>query len=138
MRICAVSPGGVDTPIYRQAANYQGYVGRPPPPVYSPERVAGIVVRAIDRPRNRVDAGFANPLLALGFTLLPKVYDAIVGPLFAVAATDDERVTPHAGNVGEATDEGQQLHGEQGGSAVAIAKALRRRAASLVPELVNR
>ena len=138
VRICAVSPGGVDTPIYRQAANYQGYVGRPPPPVYSPERVAGVVIRAIERPRNRIDAGFANPLMALGFTLLPKVYDALVGPLFAVAATDDELVTPHAGNVREASDDWHQLRGEQGSSAVAIAKALRRRAVSLVPELVNR
>ena len=133
VRICAVSPGGVDTPIYRQAANYQGYVGRPPPPVYSPERVAGIVVRAIDRPRDRIHAGFANPLLALGFSLLPKVYDALVGPLFRIAATDDELVPPHDGNVREATDEWHQLHGEQGSSAAAIAKALRRRAASLVP-----
>lgn len=133
VHICAVSPGGVDTPIYRQAANYQGYVGRPPPPVYSPERVAGIVVRAIDRPRDRIDAGFANPLMALGFSVLPRVYDALVGPLFAIAATDDEVVPPHDGNVREATDEWHQLRGEQGSSVVAIARALGRRAATLIP-----
>lgn len=126
VRVVHVAPGGVDTPIYRQAANYQGYVGRPPPPVYSPERVAGIIVRAIDRPRDRVQAGFANPFMALGFAVLPKVYDALVGPLFAVAATDDELVAPHAGNVTEPTSGWHQLHGRQGSATVAIAKALGR------------
>jgi short-subunit dehydrogenase len=124
VHVCHVSPGGVDTPIYRQAANYQGYVGRPPPPVYSPERVAGIVVRALDRPRDRVQAGFANPVMGLGFALLPQLYDALVRPLFALAATDDELVAPHPGNVVEPNDGPHQLHGHQGSSAVAIAKAL--------------
>jgi len=131
VHICAVSPGGVDTPIYQLAANYQGYVGRPPPPVYTPERVAGIVVRAIDRPRDRIDAGFANPLLTLGFAALPKVYDALVGPLFRILATDDEMVAPHGGNVTATGHDGHQLHGEQGSSAAAITKALRRKAAEL-------
>jgi short-subunit dehydrogenase len=128
VRICHVAPGGVDTPIYKAAANYQGVVGRPPPPVYSPERVAGIVVRALDRPRDRIDAGFLNPLMALGFATLPKLYDALVTPLFTVAASDDARVGPTTGNVDDADPQDlHELHGHQGSSAVAIAKALARR-----------
>ena len=38
--VCIVSPGGVNTPIYDQAANYAGRATRPPPPVYSPDAVA--------------------------------------------------------------------------------------------------
>ena len=38
VHVCVVSPGGVDTPVYRQAANYAGRIGRPPPPVDSPEQ----------------------------------------------------------------------------------------------------
>jgi NAD(P)-dependent dehydrogenase (short-subunit alcohol dehydrogenase family) len=34
--VSAVQPGGVDTPIYFQAASWTGSTGRPPPPVYSP------------------------------------------------------------------------------------------------------
>ena len=44
VHIVYVAPGGVDTPIYAQAANYDGFVGRPPPPVLSPERVAEVVL----------------------------------------------------------------------------------------------
>ena len=33
VQVCVVSPGPVDTPVYRQAASYAGRVGRPPPPV---------------------------------------------------------------------------------------------------------
>ena len=39
--ISYVAPGMVDTPIWRQAANYTGQEASPPPPVASPEQVAG-------------------------------------------------------------------------------------------------
>jgi short-subunit dehydrogenase len=132
VHISLVSPGGVDTPIYRLAANYQGNVGRPPPPVYSPERVAGSVVRALERPRDRINVGFANPVMTLGFTLLPKVYDALVTPLFTIAASDDEVVAPHAGNIAAPGEDWHELHGKQGSSVVAMAKAVSRQARALV------
>lgn len=130
--ISLVSPAGVDTPIYRLAANYQGNVGRPPPPVYSPERVAGIIVGALERPRDRINAGFANPVMSLGFSLLPKVYDALVTPLFKIAASDDEVVAPHAGNIAAPGEGWHELHGKQGSSVVAMAKAVTRQARALV------
>ena len=40
IRFGYVAPGGVDTPIYRQAATYGDSVGRPPFPVSAPETVA--------------------------------------------------------------------------------------------------
>lgn len=99
VRISIVSPGGVDTPIYRQAANYLGSPGQPPPPVYSPERVAAAVVRTLDRPRNRVSVGFANPVMRLGFSLTPALFDLLVGPVFRLAATTREVIAPTTGNV---------------------------------------
>ena len=50
VRITYVAPGGVDTPIYEQAANYAGFVGRPPPPVASPVRAAQQILRRVDHP----------------------------------------------------------------------------------------
>ena len=79
--ISAVQPGGVDTPIYFQGASWTGSTGRPPPPVYSPQRVARIVLSTLDRPRRMVQAGVFNPLITAGFRLLPGVYDLLVGPL---------------------------------------------------------
>ena len=69
--ISLVSPGGVDTPVYRQAGSYLGVHGRPPPPVSSPERVAAAVVRAIDQPAREASVGSLNSLVVLGFRALP-------------------------------------------------------------------
>jgi hypothetical protein len=94
VHVSVVSPGGVDTPIYESAANYLGVPGRPPPPVTTPERVARAVLRVLDRPRDRRQVGLANGLMRAGFTLMPRLYDALVGPLFAIAALDRTREIP--------------------------------------------
>ncbi|HKG50733.1 MAG TPA: SDR family NAD(P)-dependent oxidoreductase [Actinomycetales bacterium] len=121
VHVTLVTPGGVDTPIYRQAANYAGRVGQPPPPVYSPERVARAIVRALDNPPHRLSVGAANPVMALGFALLPRLYDVLVGPLFAVAARGREPVSPTSGNVLTPVPEGEGLRGD----APAVADRLR-------------
>jgi NAD(P)-dependent dehydrogenase (short-subunit alcohol dehydrogenase family) len=100
VHVSAVAPGGVNTPIYSQAGSYIGLKGRPPIPIYSPERVARSVVARLDRPRRLVQSGFANPVVILGFRLFPAVYDALVGPLLRVfALADDQRTPPTEGNV---------------------------------------
>ena len=109
--ISAVSPGGVDTPIYYQAASYVGSTGRPPPPVYTPQRVARKIVATLDRPRRQVHAGFANPFVVAGFRVLPAVYDALVGPLLRVGAIARDRVGPTAGNVFESRPEHNATRG---------------------------
>jgi NAD(P)-dependent dehydrogenase (short-subunit alcohol dehydrogenase family) len=97
--ISAVQPGGVDTPIYFQAASWAGSTGRPPPPVYAPQRVARVVVSTLDRPRRVVQAGLLNPLITAGFRLLPGLYDHLVGPLLQRLAVADDDVPPTEGNV---------------------------------------
>ena len=64
--VTAIAPGGVNTPIYFQGASWAGSTGRPPPPVYTPQRVARIVVGTLDRPRRMVQAGVLNPLIMAG------------------------------------------------------------------------
>lgn len=99
VRITLVTPGGVDTPIYRTAANFSGYEGRPPPPVYSPATVARAIVASFADPPQRLNVGITNPVMTLGFTLVPRLYDALVGPL-ARRITKSGTPTPHStGNV---------------------------------------
>lgn len=114
VRISVVSPGSVDTPIYRQAANYLGRAGRPPAPVTQADTVAHRIVETLDHPRDRVSVGIANPLMRAGFSLLPKVYDALVGPLFAVIATKPAAQDPTTGNVFEPRDEFEAVDGGEG------------------------
>ncbi len=99
VHVCEVWPGGVNTPVYQQSANYAGRAGRPPPPVVSPERVAATVEAVARRPRPRTGVGAANPLMILGFTALPRVYDALVVPLMSRLGLSRTAIEPQPGNV---------------------------------------
>ncbi|MFY1684062.1 SDR family NAD(P)-dependent oxidoreductase [Micromonospora sp. WMMD730] len=99
VHVCLVTPGSVDTPVYQRAANYLGRAGRPPLPITTPQRVARAVARCADRPRREVSVGRVNLLMRGGFTLLPGVYDALVGPLMRRGGLTGQAVAPHDGVV---------------------------------------
>ena len=109
--VSAVQPGGVDTPIYFQAASWTGSTGRPPPPVYSPQRVARAVLSTVDKPRRIVQSGLFNPLITAGFRLLPGVFDVLVGPLLQRMAIAKDDVPPTEGNVFESKPAGNATEG---------------------------
>jgi NAD(P)-dependent dehydrogenase (short-subunit alcohol dehydrogenase family) len=99
VHVSAVAPGGVSTPIYEQAATVLGNTGHPPPPVYTPERVARAIVGRVADPRRLKQSGFANPLIIAGFRLFPPVFDALVGPLLKVFGMARDDAPPTTGNV---------------------------------------
>jgi NAD(P)-dependent dehydrogenase (short-subunit alcohol dehydrogenase family) len=109
--ISAVAPGGVDTPIYYQAANVGGREGRPPQPVYSPERVARKIARVANRPRRLTQSGILNPAIIAGFRIFPGVYDSLVGPLLRIFGYSKRAVDPNHGNVFSPRPERDQTHG---------------------------
>jgi NAD(P)-dependent dehydrogenase (short-subunit alcohol dehydrogenase family) len=109
--ISILQPGGVDTPIYFQAASWTGSTGRPPPPVYSPERLGRRVVALLDRPRRQVQAGIFNPLITAAFRLVPGVYDFLVGPLLQRMAIANDDQPPTEGNVFESKPAGNATEG---------------------------
>lgn len=111
IHICAVAPGGVNTPIYAQAANVTGREARPPIPVDPPEKIADAILRRVDRPRSRTSAGITNPLVRLGYRTLPWVYDAAVTPLLHVASLTKGTAPPTDGNVVEPAAGGEAEHG---------------------------
>ena len=110
VNVCVVSPGSVRTPVFRQAANYAGRYGRPPPPIVSPEHVAAKIVKLLDKPRPRTNVGPANRLMVFGATVTPRLFDAIVGPMMRVLGLSRTPVAPHAGNVLSPTPEGEAVH----------------------------
>jgi NAD(P)-dependent dehydrogenase (short-subunit alcohol dehydrogenase family) len=112
--VSLVSPGGVNTPVYRQAGTYLGWHGRPPPPVDPPQKVARAVLRAIDRPRRDDGVGVANPVVVLGFRALPVVFDAWVTPLMRVGGISRDAAAPGPGNVLDAAPHGEAVHGAWG------------------------
>ncbi|MFC4016585.1 SDR family NAD(P)-dependent oxidoreductase [Micromonospora sp. GCM10011542] len=111
VRLCLVNPGSVDTPVYEQAANYLGRIGRPPPPVAGPQRVARAIVDCVDRPRREVSVGRLNVVMRVGFTVLPGVYDVLVGPLMRLAGLSGRPVAAHDGSVFAPNPSGEALRG---------------------------
>jgi NAD(P)-dependent dehydrogenase (short-subunit alcohol dehydrogenase family) len=99
VHVSLVSPGGVNTPIYDQAGSYTGRPGHPPPPVDQPEKVARAIVLALDKPGRDISVGLANPVMVLGFRLLPGVFDTLVGPLMRLLGQGRTEVDANAGNV---------------------------------------
>jgi NAD(P)-dependent dehydrogenase (short-subunit alcohol dehydrogenase family) len=114
INVCVVSPGGVDTPAYAQAANFTGRVGRPPPPVDPPEKVARAIVRSLERPTPRRTVGLANLPTRAGFTAAPGLFDGLVTPLMSRGGLSRERVAPHDGNVFAPNAAGNAVHGRWG------------------------
>ncbi|WP_328376203.1 SDR family NAD(P)-dependent oxidoreductase [Micromonospora zamorensis] len=135
IRLCLVNPGSVDTPVYQQAANYLGRVGRPPPPVASPHRVARAIVNCVDRPRREVSVGRLNVVMRVGFTVLPGVYDILVGPLMRLAGLSGRSIAANDGSVFAPNPAGEAVRGGHlpdlrqlvSGPAGAVGAALRRR-----------
>jgi NAD(P)-dependent dehydrogenase (short-subunit alcohol dehydrogenase family) len=111
VHVSAVAPGGTTTPIYEQAATVLGNTGHPPPPVYTPERVARAVVDRVADPRRLKQSGFTNPLIIAGFRLFPPVFDALVGPLLKVFGMARDSVPPTTGNVFEPVPEKESIRG---------------------------
>lgn len=118
IHVCLLSPGSVDTPIYTSAANYAGFVGRPPPPVDPPERVATAVVRLADHPRAKTSVGLANPVIRFGYAALPPVYDLLIGPMMRRLALSRATTEPRTGNVFESRPRVEGGPGRWGRSAV--------------------
>jgi NAD(P)-dependent dehydrogenase (short-subunit alcohol dehydrogenase family) len=99
IHVCLLSPGSVDTPIYTSAANYAGFVGRPPPPVDPPERLAAAVLRLADRPRDTLSVGLTNGVIRFGYAVLPPVFDRLIGPMMRRLALSRRPLAPTDGNV---------------------------------------
>ncbi|MGI8880592.1 MAG: SDR family NAD(P)-dependent oxidoreductase [Jatrophihabitans sp.] len=111
INVCAVSPAGVNTPIYAQAANVTGRTARPPIPVDPPEKVAQAILRCVDRPKARRSVGLANPLIVLGFRLFPAIFDALVTPLLHLVSLTRKPTDATTGNVFEPRQSGDAEHG---------------------------
>jgi NAD(P)-dependent dehydrogenase (short-subunit alcohol dehydrogenase family) len=113
LHVAHVAPGGVDTPIYAQAASITGTKATPPPPLVGPERVADRILSTLADPPKRLQVGIANDLMRLGFNAVPAVYDTVVGPAFRLLATDATRpIEDSEGNVLHPKPEGNRLHGD--------------------------
>jgi NAD(P)-dependent dehydrogenase (short-subunit alcohol dehydrogenase family) len=111
IRVCSVAPGGVNTPIYTQAANVTGRTPRPPIPVDGPDKIARAIAKLATHPRARVSVGPANSAIVAGFRLFPQVFDLLVTPLMLTAALTKRPARDTEGNVIKPRPEGEAVLG---------------------------
>lgn len=130
VRVLYVAPGGIDTPIYQQAASVADFEGRPPPPVASPERTARQILDRVDRRRFGSQLTAANHVLRFGWHAARPVYTRIVQPIFGVTAVDlTHPVADNDGNVLASNERGNALRGGHGNAVLAVLRNLRVRVA---------
>ena len=138
VHVCHVAPGGVDTPIYDQGADYAGVPGQPPPSV-TPELVARRVLRHLDDPPAEIQVGIGNDVMRFGATFLPRAYDALVGPVFGVVGLDPTRRRPaDSGNVIEPNTEGNAVRGDYENVVHRVGRTLLTRARALTTTVPGR
>lgn len=77
IRVRAVLPSTIDTPIYQHAANYTGRAVRPLPPASAPQRVARAIVRAPGRRRFATAIGHTQRAAVPLHCASPRFYDAV-------------------------------------------------------------
>jgi short-subunit dehydrogenase len=111
VRVCAVLPGSVDTPLLRQAANYTGRVAQPPRPIISAEKVARAIVDLARRPRREVIVGVQGKVLSPIHSLFPAVSEEILARKIPRKHFGEEREPETPGNLFEPMD----FHSVSGG-----------------------
>jgi NAD(P)-dependent dehydrogenase (short-subunit alcohol dehydrogenase family) len=104
VRVEYVAPAGVDTPIYRRAANYLGRELKAPPPLTAPRVVAEDVLALLDgRSPSHVNAPLPRLFHAaarVGFGVLPgRLYDALSSVAIDHVATEPEPAPETSGAV---------------------------------------
>lgn len=99
LHVSLVLPATIDTPIYQHAANYTGHDVHPLPPVVHPERVAQAILRCVGNPRAVTVVGAVQRTFIPLHALLPRLYDACVGPLMDRVALRRRRDGARPGTV---------------------------------------
>ncbi len=112
VEVSVITPGSINTPAYYQAGNYVGREGRPPPPVFSADKVATAILRAVRKPSRDRRVGFVNPLIVFGFRAFAPLYDLLVLPLAKIGALSRTAVPTGPGAVFDPIPEGEREQGK--------------------------
>ena len=67
--------------------------------------MARAVLQGVDRRRRVVSVGAANPLMRLGLSATPWLYDRLVTPLMRLGGLSRDAVGPYEGNVFTASED---------------------------------
>jgi len=98
IKICLVYPQAVDTPIYKNAANYTGKDLRAPPPSISPKEAAEEIITLIDNPKDDLYVG-GSAYLIDRLKYIPEKLFPGVSKFFKFTHLTENEAEPTTGNI---------------------------------------
>ena len=130
VHVCTIMPGGVDTPVYRLAANYSGRAMGFDGFLASPERIARVVVRCAERPRPEVVVGNSVRALRIAHAFAPKIVERAAARTVERGLLRQAPAKPSSGNLHESSAEWASADGGYNRGARRRAALKARRAAA--------
>lgn len=129
VHVATVLPAAIDTPIFADGANHSGRRARAIPPVYTPERVAKVVLGQIRFPRREVVAGgLLGRVFVAQHSVAPGLTERILADEFArVGLAEPGTAAATSGNLYEPAPAPRTVHGGWDGAG----RERRRRAVGL-------
>jgi NAD(P)-dependent dehydrogenase (short-subunit alcohol dehydrogenase family) len=98
IHVCDIYPAVMDTPGFRDGANFTGHKLKPPPPVYDPHRVAMAMINCALHPQPHTTVGGAATVARLAHFLLPG-YARLAGWLTRLALDHSPPSASSSGNL---------------------------------------
>jgi len=96
INISTVCPPSIDTPFFDHALTKEGFQPKPPPPVYSPEKVAEEIISCAESPKREVLIGAAGKMFSIMNTFAPGLTDRFFGMTERSLQLTDERKSESA------------------------------------------
>jgi NAD(P)-dependent dehydrogenase (short-subunit alcohol dehydrogenase family) len=122
--VTTMLPQAVDTPIFGNAANYDGRRPRPIPPLLDPDEVAHAILRYAQDPAREITYRWTGRGIELLHSVAPRLYERIVSPAFAAGNYSQLDAREGAGNLLEPYEDYQVRGGWRDGQRRELRRAL--------------
>jgi len=113
VRVSAIHPGSMDTPLWQRMSTATGRLPRKPPDAYRPEVIADAVVACAVRPRPELTIGATSRLLELSWTFARPLGEIALGVAYRLYQSGRHPDEP-PGHLWRATGSGDvrdRMHG---------------------------
>jgi hypothetical protein len=135
--VSLILPAAIDTPLFEHSPSYAENAPEPPNPVYSPESVAGAILKMAERPQRQVAVGGAAFGFLTGQKVAPRLTDKLMTARHAMTRQQQsDRPASGTGNVHAPQDGTGRERGGYGGrpslaTAVTTARPIVKKAAGV-------
>jgi short-subunit dehydrogenase len=113
IHVCSVMPATVDTPLFVHGANFSGRRVKAMQPIYTPERVAAVMVKLARKPRAEVTVGAQVKVMSGLHRVAPQPVQAVMATLVdrQHVVRDEAGPHDHKGNLFAPMPEGTTARG---------------------------